>query len=255
MTINIDRVEKKHVVEAVARWRAEPGYGGFRESTRYSILINGRAYPPKAIAAIACECAGMPRPRPSEFEWAPNGHWRRALENLGFPTVPKVDAGDATTNGEAPTESTARIEADLREIEERADSLKTTREALVQARLGQGRYRRELLARWEHRCAVTGCQVPQVLRASHAKPWHKCRDAERLDPDNGLPLVATLDALFDAGLITFDKSGRMEISTHLDENHQASLLLGVPRTLSKTPSDAVAAYLAAHRELVFKKER
>lgn len=252
MAINIDKVEKEHVVEAAARWRVEPGYGGFGESTRYDILIEGRPYPPKAIAAIACECAGAPRPRPSEFRGAWNGRWHKALKALGFPIVPKVDAGEAA-HSEAPTESAAQIEADLRAIEEQHADSPTTREALVKARLGQGRYRRELLARWEYRCAVTGCEVPQVLRASHAKPWRHCSDSERLDPDNGLPLVATLDALFDAGLITFDASGCMEISTHLDENQQASLLSGAPQSLSKTPSKPLAEYLAAHRQHVFKK--
>ncbi|KVG57514.1 hypothetical protein WS79_01230 [Burkholderia territorii] len=42
LAINIDGVEKEHVVEAAARWSAEPGYGGFGESTRYDILIEGR---------------------------------------------------------------------------------------------------------------------------------------------------------------------------------------------------------------------
>ncbi|KIG10928.1 HNH endonuclease [Caballeronia concitans] len=254
MAINIDGVGKEHVVEAAARWRAEPGYGGFGESTRYDILIEGRSYPPKAIAAIACECAGVPRPNPSEFNGAWNSRWHKALRALGFPIVPKVDSGEAA-HSEAPTESAAQIEADLRAIDAQHADSPTTREALVKARLGQGRYRRELLARWAYRCAVTGCEVPQVLRASHVKPWRHCSDSERLDPDNGLPLVATLDALFDAGLITFDTSGRMEISTHLDENQHAPLLLGVPRTLAKTPSKALAEYLAAHRRHVFKIER
>ncbi|RZF23539.1 hypothetical protein EVC45_43925 [Paraburkholderia sp. UYCP14C] len=87
MAINIDDVEKEHVVEAAGRWRVEPGYGGFGESTRYDILIEGRPYPPKAIA---CECAGAPRPRPSEFRGAWNGRWHKALKALGFPIVPKV---------------------------------------------------------------------------------------------------------------------------------------------------------------------
>ncbi|MFP3558163.1 hypothetical protein SB861_46990, partial [Paraburkholderia sp. SIMBA_049] len=65
--------------------------------------------------------------------------------------------------------------------------------------------------------------------------------------------VADDNALFDAGLITFDASGRMEISTHLDENQQATLLSAAPQTLSKTPSKALAEYLAAHRQHVFKK--
>lgn len=42
MAIVMDGVKEQHVVEASARWRAEPGYGGFRRSTRYEILIKGK---------------------------------------------------------------------------------------------------------------------------------------------------------------------------------------------------------------------
>lgn len=40
-------------------------------------------------------------------------------------------------------------------------------------------------------------------QASHAKPWRTSSDQERLDPHNGLPLIATLGVLFDRGLIGF----------------------------------------------------
>ena len=38
--------------------------------------------------------------------------------------------------------------------------------------------------------------LPEVLRASHAKPWAECaNDAERLDVFNGFLLVANLDGV------------------------------------------------------------
>ncbi|KVV40783.1 hypothetical protein WT27_12690 [Burkholderia territorii] len=252
MAINIDNIKKRHVLAAAKRWRREPGYGGFAESRFYDILIEGRPYPPKAIAAIACEYAGARRPLPAEFKGAWDGRWHKALKALGFSIVPKIDAGEATRS-DAPTESAAQLDADLNAINEEHSNTPTTRDALIKARLGQGRYRREMLALWEYRCAVTGCDVPQVLRASHAKPWRLSSDSERLDPNNGLPLVATLDALFDAGLIAFDASGHMEISPHLDENQQAALLPPAQRSLLKKPSKALAVYLAEHRRHVFKK--
>jgi len=60
-----------------------------------------------------------------------------------------------------------------------------------------------LLDLWEGRCAVTGLAVPELLRASHIKPWADCEtDAERLDVYNGFLLAPHLDAAFDLGFIT-----------------------------------------------------
>ena len=39
---------------------------------------------------------------------------------------------------------------------------------------------------------------PELLRASHAKPWAKASDIERLDSFNGLLLSVHLDAMFDS---------------------------------------------------------
>lgn len=125
----------------------------------------------------------------------------------------------------------------------------TTRAALVAARLGQGRYRRELLKRWNDACAVTGCTVQAALRASHCKPWRESSNEERLDPNNGLPLVATLDALFDAGLIAFDGEGEMHVSGVLTAADRG--MLGLPMSLRWRPKPPQAAYLAHHYERVF----
>lgn len=92
----------------------------------------------------------------------------------------------------------------------------TEAERLVRQRVGQEHYRAALMRYWGGACAVTGVAVPEALRASHAKPWVKCdSDAERLDAFNGFLLLATLDALFDRFLISFDDAGRLLTSPSL----------------------------------------
>lgn len=144
--------------------------------------------------------------------------------------------------------SPGTVASDLRDVDE-AEVSATTRAALVDARLGQGRYRRELLRRWDGACAVTGCCVGAVLRASHCKPWSKSDNHERLDSNNGLILSANLDALFDAGLISFDEAGRMLVSCVLSSREQGGL--GLPAQLLRTPNAKLAAYLPYHRDHVF----
>jgi putative restriction endonuclease len=57
---------------------------------------------------------------------------------------------------------------------------------------------------WGGRCPITGLEQPELLRASHIKPWADCAtDAERLDVFNGLLLGAHIDAAFDSALISF----------------------------------------------------
>lgn len=87
----------------------------------------------------------------------------------------------------------------------------TEREALVKARVGQGNFREDLLRHW-HGCAVTDIRRPDLLRASHIKPWRWSSNAERLDPHNGLLLLPHYDHLFDRGYLTFDDSGAMILS-------------------------------------------
>src|ERR1700761_1037941 len=54
----------------------------------------------------------------------------------------------------------------------------TTRQALIEARLGMGAYRSQLEVRWHNQCAVTGCKLPELLRASHIKPWSVSNNRE-----------------------------------------------------------------------------
>lgn len=93
-------------------------------------------------------------------------------------------------------------------------STEAVREVLQ--RVGQDIFRRTLIAYWGGRCAVTGLDVAELLRASHIKPWAACAsDAERLDVFNGLLLPPHLDAAFDKGLLSFADDGSMLRSTAL----------------------------------------
>lgn len=147
-----------------------------------------------------------------------------------------------------------QVRADLEQIESEVDEPETTRTALSQARLGQGRFRRDLLALWGGACAVTGCDVVEALRASHCKPWRDASNAERLNPANGLLLVATLDALFDAGLIAFSDGGEMLLDASLTSERQ-SMLGFEAAPIRMALSTAQRAFLRYHRENIFRRAR
>ena len=129
----------------------------------------------------------------------------------------------------------------------------TTKVNLVNARVGQGKFRSEVLELWGNRCAVTESATCDAIRASHIKPWRCSTNQERLDSNNGLPLVANLDALFDAGLISFASSGAMIVSSVLSKSERQ--IFGVnSKSLTKTPPpQKTAEYLAYHRACVFRK--
>jgi len=127
----------------------------------------------------------------------------------------------------------------------------TTRLSLAQARIGQGKYRQDLLQKWGHACAVTGLTSSSVLRASHVKPWKTSNDTERLDPENGLLLSANLDALFDRGLISFADDGQMLIAEELDPAERERL--GLPGQLRTQPAPPLKRYLQHHRAQLFAK--
>jgi len=137
-------------------------------------------------------------------------------------------------------------DSDVDDIRSRRDLPTTTRKRLVDARLGQGRYRAELERRWDGKCAVTGCRVREVLRASHVKAWRSSDDAERLDAANGLLLSAEIDALFDRGLVSFQDDGTMLLSSRLTKADQSDL--HIPRALRRQLDPTEGFYMVHHRE-------
>ena len=128
----------------------------------------------------------------------------------------------------------------------------TEAERLVVQRVGQDIFRHGLLEYWDGRCAITGLDVPDLLRASHIKPWADCdADAERLDVFNGLLLAPHLDAAFDSGFITIAEDGTVVISDALQTGARASL--GLDRSLKIGGLHrAHERYLPWHRSRIFR---
>lgn len=123
----------------------------------------------------------------------------------------------------------------------------------VVQRVGQDIFRRTLIQYWAGRCAVTGLDMVELLRASHIKPWAKCQtDEERLDVFNGLLLAPHLDALFDKGLVTFSDEGVMVRSQQLSEAQMETLGLSVDAFRPLALSEAHRQYMAWHRVHVFR---
>jgi hypothetical protein len=128
----------------------------------------------------------------------------------------------------------------------------TEAERLVVQRVGQDVFRAGLMDYWEGKCAVTGLAVPELLRASHIKPWADCEtDAERLDVFNGLLLAPHLDAAFDRGFITVAEDGAVLVSTQLGQSERRTLGLELPLRSSRI-SDSHRSYLAHHWGRVFR---
>jgi len=166
---------------------------------------------------------------------------------------------EASTQEKVDSLEESAIAADLlalKEIEQLPGLNETEREILSKARIGQGTYRRRMLELWDGKCAVTGLDMQSRLIASHAKPWSTSSDRERLDPSNGLPLVAALDDLFNDFLISFHpETGKMHISQELDYERRRLLCLPwMEKGLRKVPNAQQAVFLAAHFEVFSKKQ-
>jgi putative restriction endonuclease len=127
----------------------------------------------------------------------------------------------------------------------------TEKEVLLSARVGQGLFRSQVLTLWDGRCAVTGTTVLEVIRASHIKPWRSSTNQERLNPYNGLPLAATYDALFDAGLIAVDGSGTVMVSDRLGKADRTVLALESHALIAQPPEET-REFLSYHRTHLFR---
>ncbi|MBL8377535.1 MAG: HNH endonuclease [Burkholderiales bacterium] len=128
----------------------------------------------------------------------------------------------------------------------------TEAERLVVQRVGQDLFRSALLDYWQGRCCVTGLDVPELLRASHIRPWAMCdRDEERLDVFNGLLLSPALDALFDGGWISFAVDRAMLVSPALPASKLG--MMGVdPNGRVHGLQTRHLRYLEFHRAQVFR---
>lgn len=141
-----------------------------------------------------------------------------------------------------------RIKDDVVSVLVDATIAETEKSQLVNARLGQGKFRSHLINMWES-CALTGYADTRFLMASHIKPWREADNTERLDQFNGLLLLPNLDKVFDLGFITFRASGDIIISSHLERYKQLGLSSDMQLQLQTEHQD----YMSYHRDVIFER--
>jgi hypothetical protein len=119
---------------------------------------------------------------------------------------------------------------------------------LMEARIGQGTYRKNLIALWKG-CSISNYAYHKVLIASHMKPWKDCDNYEKLDRYNGLLLLPTYDRLFDKGYITFEDNGKLRVSKAL----QPHAFLNLTKDTKIEIKSLHKPYLQYHRKHIFEK--
>ena len=85
------------------------------------------------------------------------------------------------------------------------------REAIIKTRVNQNFFRCTILSAYNSKCCITGLPIPDLLVASHIKPWSKDKK-NRLNPKNGLCLNSIHDKAFDKGFITVTPDYKLLIS-------------------------------------------
>ena len=117
----------------------------------------------------------------------------------------------------------------------------------IEQRQGQPAFRQALMAAYEFKCAVTGCEIRDVLQAAHIVP---VKTGGHHSVNNGLLLRADIHNLFDRGLLTIDRNFRI----HLDSSVKTSATYGhlhgvklknIPSVVSHRPD---ARLLEKHRQ-------
>ncbi|KVD82466.1 hypothetical protein WS62_22735 [Burkholderia sp. ABCPW 14] len=206
---------------------------GFGRARDYFLLVEGKRYDSKAIFGAA---HGYQFPDLGPLHWKQFSGGaltvERLLERMGFVVVgPRRALDEDLTIAREEVERSGGF--DPHDIE---DARKRTFAAIVM-RQGQSLFRRELLRAYQGRCAITACDVTEVLEAAHIIPY---QGTQTNHMSNGLLLRADLHTLFDLGLLAIaPSSSTVVIAPSLRMTHYGSLhgqSLWLPASTKDRPS-------------------
>jgi putative restriction endonuclease len=183
-------------------------------------------------------------PPPSRLAEIPETLFHDILSEAELPEWPLTALNEAEPAGNV---AASRLDYD-------AALTASVRDRQVKARRGQSLFRFRVF-QIEMACRLTGIANPDLLIASHIKPWRLCETThERLDGANGLLLTPHVDRLFDRGLISFSDQGEVLRSAGLagDDLARLGLDLACRRNVGSF-SPKQRAYLEYHRRSVFER--
>lgn len=139
-------------------------------------------------------------------------------------------------------------ESELLNIIKEARLDATSKRSEINIRVGQHRFRRMVLARWNGCCAVLGVDI--FVEASHIKPWSNSSNFDQINPDNGIALSSLYHKAFDRGYISFADDGTLLIAEKFRERLQRLGMNLAVRILGLTEEHR--PFLEHHRKQIFK---
>ncbi|WP_294218876.1 HNH endonuclease [uncultured Chryseobacterium sp.] len=106
----------------------------------------------------------------------------------------------------------------------------------IHARRGQKKFRKKLLDVYEGKCAVTGCEIIEILEAAHI---YSFKGSETDKIPNGILLRSDIHTLFDLGLISINPQNYfVQISSKMvKDKYYSNLLSNVKITLPNRHED------------------
>jgi len=114
----------------------------------------------------------------------------------------------------------------------------------VRTRVGQGAFRKQLLARYSNTCALTGTNHERALEAAHL---YRYADVGEHHDDGGLLLRSDVHKLFDKGLLAVNpKTLLIDVHPELEHHPSYANLAGMPLQVN-VPAGA-RRWLALHWE-------
>lgn len=179
-------------------------------------------------------------------------------------TPTRLELNEAVPDRTQNTETILHEEEEFQEIDmpnvgsleaETVELTPSEKDSIVKQRTIQGKFREALMKKFSGRCALTGLNKPELLIASHIKPWSISDEAERRDVNNGLLLAAPIDSLFDKHLISFYKDGKIILSKTLGLTEKRVFNVNDRMTLREKPNMEMQQYLLEHKRILNDKDR
>nr|WP_315020193.1 HNH endonuclease [uncultured Aminipila sp.] len=116
-------------------------------------------------------------------------------------------------------------------------------------RIGQSKFRKELLEAYGGKCCVTGSTTFDVIEAAHIQEYV---NEESNHIQNGLPLRTDIHRLFDSGLITVNEQYKICVSPYLSEPYYKAFnnkKISLPKSEKNFPSLEALKY---HNSVVYR---
>ncbi len=150
------------------------------------------------------------------------------------------------------------ISESIKVEEEALNHIGYFRESVTKQRVGQNFFRQAVLAAYDNKCCLTGISVPELLIASHIKPWKDSDPQEKANPKNGLCLNALHDRAFDKGFITLSNDYTIIVCSELKQHHlddaARNFILNFEGKEIMMPSHFLPSkeHLQYHRDVIFR---